>query len=192
MPLHYCLYPNNPRLEAGCDEVGRGCLAGPVIAAAVILQTPIDELNDSKKLSPKKRTRLAEIIKKEALTYAIASASVKEIDALNILEATLLAMHRCLRQLSPQPEALLIDGTEFLPYGTLPHHCIPQGDSKYQSIAAASILAKTHRDELMKNLDKGFPHYQWNQNKGYPTAQHLQALQTYGPSPLHRTSFKIS
>jgi ribonuclease HII len=192
MPLIFSRFPSQTKLEAGCDEVGRGCLAGPVVAAAVILKTPIDELQDSKKLSAKKRQTLAARIKNEALTYAIAEASPQEIDQINILQATLLAMHRCLKQLNPQPETLLIDGTEFIPYQNLPHSCIPQGDQKYQSIAAASILAKTYRDKLMDDLHQQLPHYQWNQNKGYPTAHHKNALQTHGLSPQHRKSFKTS
>jgi ribonuclease HII len=178
-------------LEAGIDEAGRGCLAGPVVAAAVILMCPIPELNDSKKLTPKQRENLAEIIKKTATAYAIATSSEHEIDALNILNATLLAMHRSLSKLNPQPQHILVDGNTFRPYKTIPHTCIPQGDAQYQTIAAASILAKTFRDELIESLEPEASLYEWKKNKGYPTPTHKTLIKLHGLSRYHRKSFQI-
>lgn len=183
----------NPNcIEAGCDEAGRGCLAGSVYAAAVILPEdfPIAELNDSKKLSEKKREALRELIEKYAL-WAVATATAKEIDTLNILRASITAMHRAIAQLSETPQHLLIDGNRFYNYDTIPHTCIIKGDGKYASIAAASILAKTHRDEYMRELHENYPKYQWKCNKGYPTATHREAIAKYGASPFHRESFTL-
>ena len=182
------------KVEAGCDEAGRGCLAGPVVAAAVVLKKDADypELNDSKQLSEKKRMRLREMILKEALSFGIGIVTAKEIDEINILNASFLAMHRALNQLSLQPELLLIDGNRFNPYKDLQHVCIVGGDAKYQSIAAASILAKTTRDLMMIQYDNQFPCYNWKKNKGYPTPEHKQAIAEFGTTPLHRVSFNMA
>ena len=182
------------KVEAGCDEAGRGCLAGPVVAAAVVLKKDADypELNDSKQLSEKKRMKLREMILKEALSFGIGIVTAKEIDEINILNASFLAMHRALNQLSLQPELLLIDGNRFNPYKDLQHVCIVGGDAKYQSIAAASILAKTTRDLMMIQYDKQFPCYNWKKNKGYPTPEHKQAIAEFGTTPLHRVSFNMA
>ncbi len=181
-------------IEAGCDEAGRGCLAGPVFAAAVILPKDFENeiLNDSKKLNEKKRLQLQEIIEKEAIAWSVASVDHKTIDAINILKASWLAMHIAIRKLEVRPELLLIDGNRFRPYEKIPHQCIIKGDGKYMSIAAASILAKTHRDAYMLSLHEEFPQYQWNKNKGYPTPVHKQKVMEYGHSPYHRLTFKIS
>lgn len=181
-------------LEAGCDEAGRGCLAGPVVAAAVILPPTFSHphLNDSKKLSACKRESLRPIIEQEAIAWAVAFCSPQEIDDINILNASILAMHKALRQLRTQPQLILVDGNKFKPYGQIAHHCIVKGDATYTSIAAASVLAKTHRDEYMCGLAPNFPHYQWAQNKGYPSAQHRQAVIQYGRSIHHRKSFRIN
>ena len=178
-------------IEAGCDEAGRGCLAGPVVAAAVILKKDVDypELNDSKQLTEKKRMNLRELVMKEALSYGIGIVSAQEIDEINILNASFLAMHRALDQLTLQPKLLLIDGNRFNPYKTVKHVCIVGGDAKYQSIAAASILAKTTRDMMMEQYGDQYPVYNWKKNKGYPTLEHKQAIAEYGPSPLHRMTF---
>jgi ribonuclease HII len=180
-------------IEAGCDEAGRGCLAGPVVAAAVILPSdfyhPI--LNDSKKLSEGKRAFLRPIIEKEALAFAVGIVDNNEIDAINILNASFLAMHRAIEQLKVNPELLLIDGNRFNSYKKVPHECIIKGDGKYLSIAAASILAKTYRDELMEKLDLEYPAYQWKKNKGYPTKAHRQAIFENGATLLHRKSFTL-
>ena len=178
-------------IEAGCDEAGRGCLAGPVVAAAVILPFGWDNpiLNDSKKLSEKKRFELREIILQEAQTYGIGIVSAKEIDEINILNASFLAMHRAIDQLKTMPELLLIDGNRFNAYKNIPHQCIIGGDAKFQSIAAASILAKTTRDMLMQELHNVHPVYKWDKNKGYPTREHREAIAKVGLSPLHRLSF---
>jgi len=178
--------------EAGCDEAGRGCLAGPVFAAAVILPINFENelLNDSKKLSEKNRDLLREIIEREALSWAVASVSPKKIDEINILNASILAMHRAILQLNPKPEFLLIDGNRFDRYKGIPHATIVKGDGKYMSIAAASILAKTHRDACMRKLHNEFPYYGWDHNKGYPTLQHKLAIQTYGNSAHHRRTFR--
>ncbi len=178
-------------LEAGCDEAGRGCLAGPVVAAAVILKKDTDcpELNDSKQLSEKKRMQLRDLVMKTALCYGIGIVSAPEIDQINILNASFLAMHRALDQLTMRPELLLIDGNRFKPYNEVKHVCIVGGDAKYQSIAAASILAKTTRDDLMEQYGEQYPVYNWKKNKGYPTPEHKQAIADYGTTPLHRMTF---
>ncbi len=181
-------------IEAGCDEAGRGCLAGPVFAAAVILpQTPIlDELDDSKKLSAKKREYLRELIEQEAISYAVAHVSPEEIDEINILNASILAMHRALDMLKKKPGQILADGNKFKEYPEIPHHCIIKGDGIYKSIAAASILAKTHRDMHMLALHQKYPEYRWDSNKGYPTAVHRAAIKEFGTTPHHRRSFRLT
>jgi ribonuclease HII len=177
--------------EAGCDEAGRGCLAGPVFAAAVILPPDFksDELNDSKKLNEKQRYKLRKLVEEKAVSWAVAQVSPAEIDEINILNASFLAMHRAIQNLNIEPEALLIDGPRFNPYRKIPFHCIIKGDGKYLSIAAASILAKTYRDDFMKNAHQDFPFYNWKSNKGYPTLEHKLAIQQNGLSPIHRKSF---
>ncbi len=181
------------KIEAGCDEAGRGCLAGPVFAAAVILPSNFksDLLNDSKKLNEKNRYLLRDVIEKEALAWAVGQVSVEEIDEINILKAAFLAMHRAIDQLTMRPESLLIDGNKFTPYPKISHHCIVKGDAKFMSIAAASILAKTYRDDWMKALGVDYPEYGWSKNKGYPTKTHRAAIAKHGISPHHRTSFKL-
>jgi ribonuclease HII len=181
-------------VEAGCDEAGRGCLAGPVVAAAVILEKGKDypELNDSKQLTEKKRMKLRELVMQEALSYGVGIVSPEEIDKINILNASFLAMHRALDQLKLQPELLLIDGNRFNPYKKVKHVCIVGGDAKYQSIAAASILAKTTRDLMMKEYDEQYPQYNWKKNKGYPTLEHKQAIADYGTTSLHRMTFNMA
>lgn len=181
-------------LEAGCDEAGRGCLAGPVFAAAVILPKDFTagELNDSKMLNHEQRNRLRLIIEKEALCWAVAAVDNEEIDRINILNASFLAMHRAITQLQVRPQYLSIDGNRFKTYPDIPHACIVKGDGKYLNIAAASILAKTHRDEYMTRLSADYPHYEWHQNKGYPTIKHRNASLTYGLTPFHRKTFTIS
>ncbi|OZI08609.1 ribonuclease HII [Siphonobacter sp. BAB-5385] len=178
-------------IEAGLDEVGRGCLAGPVVAAAVILpkdyMNPL--LNDSKQLSRLERQKLRVEIEREALSWKIAEASTEEIDRINIAKASFLAMHRAVEQLTVQPEHLLVDGNRFVPYPMIPHTCIVKGDSLFASIAAASILAKTYRDELMEQLALDYPMYGWEQNVGYPTPKHCKALLEYGTTPWHRKTF---
>lgn len=180
------------KLECGCDEAGRGCLAGPVVAAAVILpenfQCPL--LNDSKQLNEKQRDKLREIIEKEALAWAVAEVDNHEIDKINILNASILAMHRAIDKLTTRPEYIIVDGNKFKPYQDIPHKTIVKGDSKYQSIAAASVLAKTHRDELMCRLHNQFPAYDWKQNKAYPTKKHKDAIRKHGLTNYHRQSFK--
>lgn len=181
-------------IEAGCDEAGRGCLAGPVFAAAVIFpkdyHNPI--LNDSKKLSEKKRMALRPIIEQEALAFAVASISPAEIDKINIHNASYKAMHLALDQLAIKAELLIIDGNKFIPYQDIPYECIVKGDGKYLSIAAASILAKTYRDEYMDQLAIEYPHYDWLSNKGYPTVKHRTAVIEHGPTPHHRKTFKVT
>ena len=179
------------RIEAGCDEAGRGCLAGPVVAGAVILKPGTDypELDDSKKLTEKKRDQLRELILREALAYGIGIVTAEEIDEINILNASFLAMHRAIDQLKVRPELLLVDGNRFKKYHDLPHVCVVGGDAKYQAIAAASILAKTTRDAMMAAYDERFPMYHWKRNKGNPTPEHKQAIATYGLTELHRKSF---
>jgi ribonuclease HII len=180
-------------LEAGCDEAGRGCLAGPVVAAAVILPpgVRIPGLDDSKKLSEAKREALRPLIMEKALAWAVATVSPEEIDRINILKASFLAMHRAIYQLATRPEALLIDGNRFTPYPGLQHTCMIKGDGRFRSIAAASILAKTHRDALMEGLHEAHPHYGWAVNKGYPTSDHRAAIRAHGPSEHHRRSFRL-
>jgi len=179
--------------EAGCDEAGRGCLAGPVYAAAVILPPGFrcDQLNDSKQLSERERDQLRVVIEREALSYAVASCSPGEIDRLNILRASIEAMHRALRSLGLTPQHILVDGNRFLPYEQIPHSCVVKGDSKYMAIAAASILAKTWRDEQMRELGRLFPQYGWSRNKGYPTREHREAIRIHGITPHHRRSFAL-
>ena len=181
------------KIIAGCDEAGRGCLAGPVVAAAVILPKGFKNkmLNDSKVLSEKKRDLLRPIIKKEAIAWAVGIVSPTEIDKINILNASFLAMHRAIEQLKTKAELLLIDGNRFNPYPNIPHKCIIKGDAKFMSIAAASILAKTYRDNIMKNLDAEHPNYHWGKNKGYPTKQHRKAIARYGENHQHRKSFQL-
>lgn len=181
------------RIEAGCDEAGRGCLAGPVVAAAVILPPGFCHplLNDSKQLTERQRNALRPTIEKEATAWAVAMVDNEEIDQINILNASILAMHRALSELGASPEHILVDGNRFRPYGDIPHTCIVQGDGKMMSIAAASVLAKTHRDEMMLRYAEQYPEYQWNKNKGYPTADHRAAITEYGACPLHRKSFRL-
>jgi ribonuclease HII len=186
-------YLHKNKIEAGCDEAGRGCLAGAVYAAAVILPKGFKSelLNDSKKLNEKKRYQLRTIIEKEALAWAVGIVDEKEIDKINILNASFLAMHRAVDQLSTVPEHLLIDGNRFNPYPNISADCIIKGDGKYLSIAAASILAKTYRDDYMFQLDEKYPQYGWSKNKGYPTKSHRAAIQKHGHTPFHRLSFKL-
>ena len=180
-------------IEAGCDEAGRGCYAGPVFAAAVILpkdfQHPL--LNDSKQVNAKQRAMLRGIIEQEAISWAVIAIGNEEIDQTNILKASFKAMHQAIDQLKQTPELLLIDGNRFIPYKKIPHHCIVKGDGKYSSIAAASILAKTHRDEFMMNLHEQYPQYRWNKNMGYGTAEHRSAIELHGLCEHHRKSFNI-
>lgn len=181
-------------IEAGCDEAGRGCLAGPVFAAAVVLPSDFHHplLNDSKKLTVTRRDQLREVIEREAADWAVAEVSAAEIDEANILKASFRAMHRALDGLSRlTPAFIIVDGNRFLPYNSLPHACIVKGDGKYASIAAASILAKTWRDEAMRSLHAQYPQYGWMENKGYPTEAHREAIRTFGPSPWHRRSFRL-
>ncbi|MBQ8958368.1 MAG: ribonuclease HII [Bacteroidales bacterium] len=181
-------------IEAGCDEAGRGCLAGPVVAAAVILKKNADfpELNDSKQLTEKKRMQLREMVIQEAVSYGIGIVTAQEIDEINILNASFLAMHRALDELTLQPELLLIDGNRFNPYKKVKHVCIVGGDAKYQSIAAASILAKTTRDMMMEQYGEQYPVYNWKKNKGYPTPEHKKAIANFGTTPLHRMTFNMA
>ncbi|WP_186756387.1 ribonuclease HII [Echinicola salinicaeni] len=181
------------RLEAGCDEVGRGCLCGPVVAAAVILPNDFanEIINDSKKLSKGNRERLISEIKDKSIAWAVAEASVEEIDQINILNASFLAMNRAIEALKTDPEHLLIDGNKFKNNLNIPYDCIIKGDGKYASIAAASILAKVHRDNLMAEYAKEYPGYGWEKNAGYPTRQHRQGILELGPTPIHRKSFKL-
>ena len=181
------------KIEAGCDEAGRGCLAGSVYAAAVILPDGYDNpsLNDSKRLSAAKRMRLRDEIIRDARAWAIGVVTPQEIDQINILRASILAMHRALERLRVMPEAIIVDGNRFQPYRDLPYTTIVKGDGKYQAIAAASILAKTYRDEYMERLAEEFPQYGWQSNKGYPTAQHREAIRQHGVTPYHRKSFDL-
>jgi ribonuclease HII len=180
-------------IEAGLDEVGRGCLAGPVVAAAVILPATYTHpiLNDSKQLTRTQRERVRADVVRDALAWAVAEVSTEEIDRINILKASFLAMHRAVDQLLVKPEHLLIDGNRFTPYPMLPHTCIVKGDTKFLSIAAASVLAKCYRDELMEQIGLEFPHYGWAQNAGYPTLQHRAAIGEHGPCRWHRMSFRL-
>lgn len=186
-------YLNKDLIEAGCDEAGRGCLAGSVYAAAVILPSDYknEMLNDSKKLTEKQRYELREIIQKDALSWAIGVVTPGEIDKINILNASFLAMHRAIDQLSIEPEHLLIDGNRFNKYKDIPHTTVVKGDGKYLSIAAASILAKTYRDDYMNRLHSEYPMYSWDKNKGYPTKKHREAIRLYGTSPYHRMSYNL-
>jgi len=181
-------------IEAGCDEAGRGCLAGPVFAAAVILPKDFYHplLNDSKKLSEKQRLELRPIIEREAVSFAVASLCNKQIDKLNILKASFKSMHMAVSRLQVKPGLLLIDGNRFTVYKNIPHQCIIGGDARFASIAAASVLAKTYRDEFMMALHNKYPQYNWAQNKGYGTKDHQVALDKYGPCKYHRTSFRLS
>ncbi len=180
-------------VEAGCDEAGRGCLSGPVFAAAVILPENfiIPELNDSKKLSEKKRYKIREEIEKQALSWSVAKVDNKTIDKINILNASILAMHKAIDNLHIKPEFLLIDGNRFKPYNSIEHYCFIKGDSKFASIAAASILAKTYRDDFMKKIHNEFPVYNWDKNKGYASKYHINAIREYGYSKYHRRSFHL-
>ena len=186
-------YYNDYAIEAGCDEAGRGCLAGSVFAAAVIF--PADyhnaDLNDSKQLSARRRYALREIIERDATAWAVGIVTPEEIDHINILNASILAMHRALDKRAVRPQAVIVDGNRFKPYGTLPYTTIVKGDGKYLSIAAASILAKTFRDDYMDELDEKYPQYDWKSNKGYPTRKHREAISRYGTTPYHRMSFNL-
>ncbi len=181
------------KIEAGCDEAGRGCLAGSVYAAAVILPDDYqnDLLNDSKQLTEKRRYQLREIIQRDAIAWAVGIVTPEEIDKINILNASILAMHRALDQLMIRPEAIIVDGNRFKPYQQIPHTTIVKGDGKYLSIAAASILAKTYRDDYMNHLAEEYPQYDWLSNKGYPTKKHREAIKQYGITPYHRKSYNL-
>jgi len=180
-------------LEAGTDEAGRGCLAGPVTAAAVILPADFNEplLNDSKKLTEKQRFYLRPIIEKHAVAFAVAHCTPKKVDEINILNAAIKAMHKAIQKLKPTPIHILVDGNRFHPFKKIPHQCIIKGDGKYQNIAAASILAKTYRDDLMLALDKKHPKYDWKKNKGYPTKKHREAIRANGITSHHRKTFRL-
>ncbi len=180
-------------IEAGCDEAGRGCLAGSVYAAAVIFPKDYENalLNDSKQLSAKKRYMLREIVERDALAWAVGIVTPEEIDKMNILNASILAMHRALDLLSVRPEAVIVDGNRFKPYQNLPYSTIVKGDGKYLSIAAASILAKTYRDDYMDGIAEKYPQYDWKSNKGYPTKKHREAIKSFGITPFHRKSFTL-
>lgn len=180
-------------MEAGCDEAGRGCLAGPVVAAAVILPDSFSNelLNDSKKLTEKQRYFLRPLIEEQAIAWAVGIVDNTEIDEINILNASFRAMHRAIDQLSTHPQQLLIDGNRFNPYTGIPHLCMVKGDSRYMSIAAASVLAKTYRDDIMNDLHEQHPHYGWKKNKGYPTKEHRMGIEQYGTTPFHRMSFTL-
>lgn len=183
----------NGKIEAGCDEAGRGCLAGSVYAAAVIFPEDYQnaELNDSKQLTDKRRHQLREIIEHDALAWAVGIVTPEEIDKINILNASILAMHRALDQLQVRPETIIVDGNRFKPYQQLPYTTIVKGDGKYLSIAAASILAKTYRDDYMDRLAVEYPSYDWLSNKGYPTKKHREAIRQYGITPYHRKTFNL-
>lgn len=181
------------KVEAGCDEAGRGCLAGSVYAAAVILPVGYQNelLNDSKQLTEKRRYELREIIQRDAVAWAVGIVTPEEIDKINILNASILAMHRALDQLQVRPEVVIVDGNRFKKYKDLPHTTIVKGDGKYLSIAAASILAKTYRDDYMNQLAEEYPQYDWRSNKGYPTKKHREAIRQYGTTPYHRMSYNL-
>ncbi|MFI5133388.1 MAG: ribonuclease HII [Chitinophagales bacterium] len=183
----------NKLIETGCDEAGRGCFAGPVFAAAVMLPKKFSHpvLNDSKQLSEKQRNELRGVIESEAISYAVASIDNNEIDHINILKASIKAMHLAIDQLNQQPQLILVDGNRFIKYKKIPHRCIIKGDEIYASIAAASILAKTYRDEFMLKLHEEFPYYSWHSNKGYGTAEHRKAIEEYGCCKYHRKSFRL-
>ncbi len=180
-------------IEAGCDEAGRGCLAGPVYAAAVILPPDFQckMLNDSKQLTEKKRYQLRQVIEREALAWAVGVVDNREIDEINILRASILAMHRALDALTVRPQEIIVDGNRFYPYRNLPHTTVVKGDGKYMSIAAASILAKTYRDDYMLRLHQEYPQYHWDSNKGYPARVHRDAIRQYGVTPYHRMSYNL-
>ncbi|PKA83404.1 RNase HII [Ulvibacter sp. MAR_2010_11] len=184
---------NTHLFECGTDEAGRGCLAGPVTAAAVVLPDDFSHpfLTDSKQLSEKKRRELKTIIEAEAISFAVTHVMMEEIDQVNILNASILGMHRSIDKLSKKPEFIAIDGNRFKPYYKIPYECVVKGDGKFLHIAAASILAKTYRDLYMEHLHDEFPVYNWKQNKGYPTAEHREAIRKYGPTPFHRKSFRL-
>lgn len=186
-------YFNQGKIEVGCDEAGRGCLAGPVFAAAVILNPKkrYSKLDDSKKLSKKNRDKIRLWIENNAMDWSVGRVEAEEIDQINILNASFLAMHRAIEQLNIQFDQLLIDGNRFKPFAEVPHHCIIKGDGKYKAIAAASILAKTHRDEYMQKIAKDFPNYDWQNNQGYPTKKHRQAIINHGECIHHRKSFQL-
>lgn len=186
-------YSDTPTIECGCDEVGRGCLAGPVCAAAVIFPYDYanDEINDSKQLTAARREALREIIERDAIAFFVAEVSEKEIDRINILNASIQCMNNAIGALNVKPEFLLIDGNKFKDQWNIPYKCVVKGDATYLSIAAASILAKTYRDNLMVELDKEFPQYDWKSNKGYPSPKHIAAVQQYGLTPYHRKSFHL-
>lgn len=192
-PTHLLPHYYTDLIEAGCDEAGRGCLAGSVYAAAVILPKDYDNplLNDSKKLTEKRRKELRDQIVRDAVAWAVGVVTPEEIDKINILNASFLAMHRALDQLTIRPEAVIVDGNRFNPYHDLPYTTIVKGDGKYQSIAAASILAKTFRDEYMDSLANEYPYYDWQKNKGYPTKAHREGIRDHGPSPYHRMSYNL-
>ena len=191
MPRLLPVFNDSGWVEAGCDEAGRGCLAGSVYAAAVILPPDYsnEQLNDSKQLTARKRYALREEIEKEALAFAVGIVTPDEIDKINILNASILAMHRALDGLKVRPEFVIVDGNRFKPYGNLPHQTIVKGDGKYLSIAAASILAKTYRDDYMCRLHEEYPHYGWDHNAGYPTREHREGIRLHGLTPYHRRSF---
>lgn len=186
-------YFKNDQLEVGCDEAGRGCLAGPVFAAAVILPSDFENelLNDSKKLTEKQRYQLRPVIEKEALAYAVVAVNNSEIDEINILNASFLAMNRAVEQLKIQPDHLLIDGNRFRTQSKIPYTCMVKGDGRFYSIAAASVLAKTYRDDYMLKIHREFPNYAWDKNKGYPTKAHRAGIKKFGPSPYHRMTFRL-
>jgi ribonuclease HII len=191
--MRLAAYHTKGLLEAGCDEAGRGCLAGPVVAAAVILppKLRLPGLNDSKQMSEAERERLRPLIERSAIAWCVGHATVEEIDRINILNASFLAMHRAIDGLLQRPELLLIDGNRFTPYFGIVHQCVVKGDGRYRSIAAASVLAKTHRDELMHGLHSAHPPYNWCSNKGYPTPDHREAIAQHGPCDHHRRSFAL-
>ena len=189
LKLKYSTY----NYEAGTDEAGRGCLAGPVVAAAVILPDNFEHelLNDSKQLTEKQREKLRPYIEKHALAYAVAFVDEKKIDEINILQSSILAMHHSIKKLTIQPDFIIVDGNKFKPYKKIPHQTIVKGDAKYMSIAAASVLAKTYRDEYMQKIAKEFPHYFWEKNKGYPTKQHRNGIREFGITKYHRKTFRL-
>lgn len=184
---------NKHLVECGTDEAGRGCLAGPVTAAAVILPDDFSHpfLTDSKQLTEKKRLELKAIIEDEAISYQIVHVMMNEIDSINILNASILAMHRAIKKLTPKPQYIAVDGNRFKPVLDIPHQTVVKGDGKYLHIAAASILAKTERDAFMKKIDQEFPKYNWRKNKGYPTKEHREAIKKFGSTPYHRKSFRL-
>ncbi len=186
-------YLHKDLIEAGCDEAGRGCLAGPVYAAAVILPQDFrnDLLNDSKQLTEKQRYALREVVEREAVAWAVGVVTNEEIDRINILRASILAMHRAVAQLNVRPEHLLVDGNRFMPYEDIPYTTVVKGDATYMSIAAASVLAKTYRDDFMLKIHQDFPQYHWDSNKGYPAPVHREAIRRYGTTPHHRMTFNL-